>query len=178
MPRTAFAPLLALSHAASAGDGARLSELIGPLLDHLRHGRRYALATAMLGRAMLAWLIADHLDNVALYPAAFGVLVLSRGYGVGRAAAGPPPLGVPLLIMSAAVLVPLISLFAMAWQGSRPQPPVPAPAATVLPAWRAQATAATVETASRASLTAALERRDLLADAEPQDSDGARLRAA
>jgi hypothetical protein len=68
---------------------ALLAPLIGPLLDHVRHGRRYALATAMLGRAMLAWLIADHLDNVTLYPAAFGVLVLSRGYGVARAAAVP-----------------------------------------------------------------------------------------
>jgi hypothetical protein len=68
---------------------ALLAPLIGPLLDRLPHGRRYALAATMLGRAMLAWLIADHLDNLALYPAAFGVLVLSRGYGVARAAAVP-----------------------------------------------------------------------------------------
>lgn len=68
---------------------AVLAPLIGPLLDHVRHGRRYALATTMLGRAMLAWLIADQLDRPALYPAAFGMLVLSRGYGVARAAAVP-----------------------------------------------------------------------------------------
>lgn len=68
---------------------ALLAPLIGPLLDHVRHGRRYALAATMLGRAMLAWLIADQLDRPALYPAAFGVLVLSRGYGVARAAAVP-----------------------------------------------------------------------------------------
>jgi hypothetical protein len=68
---------------------AVLAPLIGPLLDHVRHGRRYALASTMLGRALLAWLIADHLDQLALYPAAFGILVLSRGYGVARAAAVP-----------------------------------------------------------------------------------------
>lgn len=68
---------------------ALLAPLIGPLLDQVRHGRRYALASTMLGRAILAWLLADHLDQLALYPAAFGVLVLSRGYGVARAAAVP-----------------------------------------------------------------------------------------
>lgn len=68
---------------------AVLAPLIGPLLDHVPHGRRYALAATMLGRAMLAWLLADHMDDIALYPAAFGVLVLSRAYGVARAAAVP-----------------------------------------------------------------------------------------
>jgi MFS family permease len=68
---------------------ALLAPLIGPLLDRVPHGRRYALAATMLGRAFLAWLIADHLDQIALYPAAFGVLVLSRAYGVARAAAVP-----------------------------------------------------------------------------------------
>ncbi|WP_326551179.1 MFS transporter [Micromonospora sp. NBC_01813] len=68
---------------------ALLAPVVGPLLDHFRHGRRYALATTMLGRAFLAWLIADHLDGFGLYPAAFGVLALSRAYGVGRSAAVP-----------------------------------------------------------------------------------------
>lgn len=68
---------------------ALLAPLIGPLLDRVPHGRRYALAATMLGRAFLAWLIADHLDQIALYPAAFGILVLSRAYGVARAAAVP-----------------------------------------------------------------------------------------
>lgn len=65
---------------------ALLAPVVGPVLDHFRHGRRYALATTMLGRAFLAWLIADHLNGFGLYPAAFGVLALSRAYGVGRSA--------------------------------------------------------------------------------------------
>ena len=68
---------------------ALLAPVIGPMLDHFRHGRRYALAATMLGRAFLAWLISDHLHNFGLYPAAFGVLALSRAYGVARSAAVP-----------------------------------------------------------------------------------------
>ncbi|WP_434742620.1 MFS transporter [Micromonospora sp. SH-82] len=68
---------------------AMLAPVVGPLLDHFRHGRRYALAVTMLGRAFLAWLISDHLHGFGLYPAAFGVLALSRAYGVARSAAVP-----------------------------------------------------------------------------------------
>jgi len=68
---------------------ALLAPVVGPLLDHFRHGRRWALAATMLGRAFLVWMISDNLDSVALYPAAFGVLALSRAYGVARSAAVP-----------------------------------------------------------------------------------------
>src|SRR5690606_5655532 len=57
--------------------------------DRFRHGRRYALSATMLGRALLAWLIADNIWGFGLYPAAFGVLALSRAYGVARSAAVP-----------------------------------------------------------------------------------------
>ena len=66
---------------------ALLAPLVGPLLDRFRHGRRYALATTMLGRGVLAWVISANLVGFWLYPAAFGVLVLSRAYGVARSAA-------------------------------------------------------------------------------------------
>ncbi|GAB3154938.1 MFS transporter [Micromonospora sonneratiae] len=68
---------------------ALLAPVVGPLLDHFRHGRRYALAATMLGRAFLAWLISDYLNGFGLYPAAFGVLALSRAYGVARSAVVP-----------------------------------------------------------------------------------------
>ncbi len=68
---------------------ALLAPVVGPLLDHFRHGRRYALAATMLGRAFLAWLISDYINGFGLYPTAFGVLVLSRAYGVARSAAVP-----------------------------------------------------------------------------------------
>ncbi|HEX6075098.1 MAG TPA: MFS transporter [Micromonosporaceae bacterium] len=68
---------------------ALLAPVVGPVLDRFRHGRRYALASTMLGRAFLAWVISDNLDEIALYPAAFVMLVLSRSYGVARSAAVP-----------------------------------------------------------------------------------------
>nr|BFE64829.1 hypothetical protein GCM10020063_093550 [Dactylosporangium thailandense] len=68
---------------------ALLAPVVGPVLDRFRHGRRYALAVTMLGRAFLAFMLADHLTSWLLYPAAFGMLVLSRAYGVARSAAVP-----------------------------------------------------------------------------------------
>jgi len=68
---------------------ALLAPIVGPLLDRFRHGRRYALAVTMLGRAFLAYMIAEHIGGYTLYPAAFGILVLSRAYGVARSAAVP-----------------------------------------------------------------------------------------
>ncbi|GAA1845939.1 MFS transporter [Asanoa iriomotensis] len=68
---------------------ALLAPVVGPLLDHFRHGRRWALAATFLGRAFLVWAVSDNTDSLALYPAAFGVLALSRAYGVARSAAVP-----------------------------------------------------------------------------------------
>ncbi|OLB76924.1 MAG: MFS transporter [Actinobacteria bacterium 13_2_20CM_2_71_6] len=68
---------------------ALIAPVVGPVLDRFRHGRRWALAVTMLGRAFLAWLISDYIHQFGLYPAAFGVLLLSRAYGVARSAAVP-----------------------------------------------------------------------------------------
>jgi MFS family permease len=72
---------------------AVMAPLIGPLLDRMRAGRRYALATTMLVRAFLAWQMAGSVDGGSvdpwLYPAAFGVLVASKSYGVTRSATVP-----------------------------------------------------------------------------------------
>ncbi|MBW8820657.1 MAG: MFS transporter, partial [Streptomyces sp.] len=65
--------------------------VIGPLLDRLPHGRRAAMAGAMLARAMLALIIAGAVatGSLELYPAALGVLVASKAYGVVRSAVVP-----------------------------------------------------------------------------------------
>jgi hypothetical protein len=68
---------------------ALVAPIVGPVLDRFRHGRRTALAVTMFGRAFLAWMIADYIHGWGLYPAAFGVLLLSRAYGVARSAAVP-----------------------------------------------------------------------------------------
>ncbi|WP_393081553.1 MFS transporter [Streptomyces sp. LN704] len=68
-----------------------LAPVIGPLLDRLPHGRRAAMAGAMLARAMLALLLAGAVasGSLELYPAALGVLVASKAYGVVRSAVVP-----------------------------------------------------------------------------------------
>jgi MFS family permease len=71
---------------------ALVAPVIGPLLDRFRGGRRYAIAATFLGRALLAWVIASAVTSKSgfeLYPAAFGVLVLSKAYGVSRGAVVP-----------------------------------------------------------------------------------------
>jgi MFS family permease len=82
---------------------AVMAPIIGPLLDRVRSGRRYALATTMLVRAFLAWQMAGSVSggepDLWLYPAAFGVLVASKSYGVTRSAT------VPRLLPSAFSLV-------------------------------------------------------------------------
>jgi MFS family permease len=68
-----------------------LAPVIGPLLDRLPHGRRAAMAAAMLARALLALIISGAVasGSLELYPAALGVLVASKAYGVVRSAVVP-----------------------------------------------------------------------------------------
>ncbi|MFD4761262.1 MFS transporter [Streptomyces sp. NPDC058439] len=68
-----------------------LAPVIGPLLDHLPHGRRAAMAAAMLTRAVLALTMSGAVatGGLELYPAALGVLVCSKAYGVVRSAVVP-----------------------------------------------------------------------------------------
>ena len=109
---------------------ALLAPVVGPVLDRFPHGRRYALATTMLARGFLAYAIADRMDSLFLYPAAFAVLVMSRAYGVARSAVVPrllPP-GLSLVAagargslagtVAAGVIVPvgfLLSRFGPEW---------------------------------------------------------------
>jgi MFS family permease len=77
---------------------AVVAPVIGPMLDRFRRGRRLALAASMVVRAVLALAIGHSLTHsghtsateaLTLYPAALGVLVASRTYGVARSAAVP-----------------------------------------------------------------------------------------
>jgi MFS family permease len=70
---------------------AIVAPLVGPFLDRFAHGRRWAIGATMALRAFLCWVLADAVltGSVALFPAALGVLVASKAYGVTRAAAVP-----------------------------------------------------------------------------------------
>jgi hypothetical protein len=70
-----------------------LAPVVGPALDRIPRGRRYAMAATMLGRAFLAWVMADAVadgsTSPALYLEAFGFLLLQKTYLVSRSAAVP-----------------------------------------------------------------------------------------
>lgn len=70
---------------------AIVAPLIGPFLDKFSHGRRWAIGATFAIRGFLCWVLAGAVaaDSALLYPAALGVLVSSKAYGVTRAAAIP-----------------------------------------------------------------------------------------
>ncbi|MEU9022996.1 MFS transporter [Actinomadura sp. NPDC048394] len=71
---------------------ALVAPLIGPALDRMRHVRRYAVAATFAVRGLLCWGMAGavaHNDPITFLPAAFGVLVTSKAFGVLRAAVTP-----------------------------------------------------------------------------------------
>ncbi len=68
-----------------------VAPLIGPFLDRFSHGRRWAIGATMAVRGFLCWVLAQAVatESQWLFPAALGVLVSSKAYGVTRAAAVP-----------------------------------------------------------------------------------------
>src|SRR3712207_9331876 len=93
---------------------AVVAPVIGPLLDRLQRGRRLALGAASLGRAVLALVMAAHHDDWWLFPAALGVLVLSKAHNVLRAAVVPRVLPSAMSLTSANAR---LSVFGLATAG-------------------------------------------------------------
>ncbi|MFJ6349400.1 MFS transporter [Streptomyces sp. NPDC092046] len=91
-----------------------LAPVIGPLLDRIPHGRRAAMAGAMLTRAVLAIAMSGAVatGGIQLYPAALGVLVASKAYGVVRSAVVPRLLPPDFSLVKANSRVTLAGLLA------------------------------------------------------------------
>lgn len=91
-----------------------LAPVIGPLLDRLRGGRRFAMALTALIRALLALVLAKTIagGSLAIYPAAFGCLAASRAYGVSRSAVIPRVLPPGTSLVRANSRINLFTLFA------------------------------------------------------------------
>lgn len=97
---------------------AIVAPFIGPMLDRLHSGRRMALAATAIGRAVLVWIMAAQFDNgFALYPAAFGALVLSKAYAVLRGACLPRVLPSGMTLVSANARMSMFGLGAAAVGG-------------------------------------------------------------
>jgi MFS family permease len=92
-----------------------LAPFIGPMLDRVRDGRRYIMVGTLLARGLLCWGMAgavQHSDTVTLLPAAFGVLVLQKAYGVTRSAVTPRVLPASITLVSANARISLAALVA------------------------------------------------------------------
>ncbi len=68
---------------------AVVAPLIGPFLDRRQGGRRAMVIGSASVRAVVCVLMIDHLDHLLLFPEAFALLVLAKGYGVARASLVP-----------------------------------------------------------------------------------------
>lgn len=100
-----------------------IAPVVGPFLDRVRHGRRWAIGTTLALRALLAlslsFALAAGSTSWWQFPAALLVLIASKAYNVTRSAAAPRllPEGMTLVranarlslagVVTAAVLAPL-----------------------------------------------------------------------
>jgi hypothetical protein len=90
-----------------------LAPFVGPMLDRVQQGRRFILAGTLLARGLLCWGMSAALhDPLTLFPAAFGVLILQKAYGVTRSAVTPRLLPAELTLVSANARSSLIALIA------------------------------------------------------------------
>jgi MFS family permease len=111
---------------------AIVAPLIGPFLDRYAHGRRWAIGATMAVRAFLCWVLAGAVaaNTVAVFPAALGVLVASKAYGVTRAAAVPRLLPEQLTLVKANSRISLAGV-----AGAAVSAPLAAGAASFGPQW-------------------------------------------
>ncbi len=68
---------------------ALVSPLLAPWIDRRPGGRRSMVIVSGVARAGLCVLLADDLDKLLLFPEAFAVLVLGKGYGIAKASLVP-----------------------------------------------------------------------------------------
>ena len=104
---------------------AVVAPVLGPALDRFRRGRRIALAVTMAARAVLALAIGHSLahhpsvaQTLTLYPAALGVLVASKAYGIARSAAVPRLVPAGMTLVQANARLTLAGVIAPAVAGT------------------------------------------------------------
>lgn len=100
---------------------AIVAPLIGPFIDRLRGGRRMVIRLTALARVLIAVGMVGRVDDLVLFPLAFGALVLQKTYAVSKSALVPTvvrteaelveansKLGLLSGIVGAAIAVPVV----------------------------------------------------------------------
>ncbi len=68
---------------------AIVAPLIGPVIDRARGGRRMMIIATAVGRAVVAFFMIGDVGTLWLFPEAFALLVLQKGYSVAKSAVVP-----------------------------------------------------------------------------------------
>ncbi len=66
-----------------------VAPIIGPALDRFEGGRRFLILLLNAGRALASFFLIGNVDRLLLYPLAFVILVLGKGYAVSKASVVP-----------------------------------------------------------------------------------------
>ncbi len=89
MPAESARPHVALYLLVTMTPFALIAPVLGPALDRARRQRATLAVAVTIGRAVLCVLLARHLQSLLLYPEAFGMLVLMKGFQVTKSALVP-----------------------------------------------------------------------------------------
>jgi MFS-type transporter involved in bile tolerance (Atg22 family) len=89
VPAESARPNVALYLLVTMTPFALVAPVLGPALDRAKRRRVTLAVGASVGRAILCLLMARHLQSLLLYPEAFGVLVLMKGFQVTKSALVP-----------------------------------------------------------------------------------------
>ncbi len=97
---------------------AIVAPVLGPFLDRTRGGRRLLFMASCAGRAVLCLFMAANIKGLALYPLAFGSLVLSKGQNIAKSSLVPAVVEDEAQLVRANSRLQLISVLAGTLGGS------------------------------------------------------------
>ena len=80
---------VALYLAVTMAPFAIVTPLIGPAIDRMAGGRKAMILATTIGRMIVAFFMIRHIGTLWLFPLAFALLVLQKGYAVAKSAVVP-----------------------------------------------------------------------------------------
>ena len=80
---------VALYLALTVAPFAVVTPLIGPVIDRIAGGRKAMIVATTIGRLIVAYFLIRHIETLWLFPLAFALLVLQKGYAVAKSAVVP-----------------------------------------------------------------------------------------